>query len=142
MYSLLSFSLVLRWFSTVSLAAVSSLSSSFLTLIFSDNKLEWRGARRKTYRVQVGVPVDEAQHYRGLDLDVIERHLHNLLGIEERIIFVHPIEVLSEKDIWLIVFKDNRDLDLVFVAEDDAQHDRGYDLMASQNCSPQDAPTS
>ena len=110
-----------------------------IDLLRQQIEVERRGARRKTYRVQVGVPVDEAQHYRGLDLDVIERHLHNLLGIEERIIFVHPIEVLSEKDIWLIVFKDNRDLDLVFVAEDDAQHDRGYDLMASQKCSHQNA---
>ena len=72
-------------------------------------------------------------------IDDIERHLHHLPGIEERVSSVHPIEVLSEKDIWFIVFKDIHDLDLVFGAEDDAQHNRGYDLMASQNCSPQDA---
>ena len=66
----------------------------------------------------------------------VERHLP---GIEERISSVHPIRVLSEKDIWFIVFQDIHDLDLVFGAEDDAQHNRGYDLMASQNCSPQDA---
>ena len=74
-------------------------------------------------------------------IDDIERHLHNLPGIEKRISSVHPIEMLSEKDIWFIVFKDNHDLDLVFVAEDDAQaqHDRGYDLMASQKCSHQNA---
>ena len=59
----------------------------------------------------------------------MEQHLHNLLGIEERIGSVHPIEVLSEKDIWFIVFKDIHDLDLVFVAEDDAQHDRGFDHL-------------
>ena len=87
--------------------------------------------------VQVDVPVDEAQHFRGINY--IELNIHNLLGIEERIGSVHPIEVLSEKDIWFIVFKDNHDLDLVFVAEDDAQHDRGYDLMASQKCSHQNA---
>ena len=42
-------------------------------------------------RVEDGDPVDEAEHYHGLE--DLERHLHNLLCKEESVCSVHPIKV-------------------------------------------------
>ena len=49
-------------------------------------------------RVEVGNPVNEGEHYGGLE--DVERHLHHLLGEEESVCPVHPIEVFPENHIW------------------------------------------
>ena len=52
-------------------------------------------------RVEVGDPVDYAEHYRGLDY--VERHLNNLFRKEESVCSIHSIEVFPEKDIWFLL---------------------------------------